>query len=215
MLLKNQSSLPGRKVLAKSVSRNLSLVNKPYSGANAASYTDAHTSDQPGSSTYNTNWYKTERSDCANFVSQAIYAGEGKSPPDNSGMGTVYATDWYYNFNNPMGNQNGSGSLAWVKVQEKYDFITGNTNKVGPYGYLAMQGYSSYCDIGVGGVVQLYNVNGYGIWDHEGIVAQINDCWSMSQVLIDAHTTNRKHYPLSSWSNYSWRGIHISGWRSN
>lgn len=214
--LKKLSSLLGRKVHAAPVNNDLSLVNQPYSGTDAANYADNHTSNQPGSSTYNTDWYKTEsNNDCANFVSQAIYAGEGKSPPDNSGMGTDYMTDWYYVFNYPMGNPNGSGSLAWINVQAQYDFITGNTNKIGPYGYLAMQGFSSYCDIGVGGVVQLYNVNGWNIWDHEGIVAKINDCWSMSQVLIDAHTTNRKQYPLSNWSNYTWRGIHISGWRSN
>ena len=201
--INNYSSGPSINEGTRFLSNNPMLENKTYNGSDAASYADDHTSDLPGSSTYNTNWYKTEESDCANFVSQAIYAGEGKTPPDASGMGNDYQTDWYYVFNNPMGNQNGSGSLAWIRVQEKFNFITGNTNKIGPYGYLAMQGYSTYCDIGIGGVVQLYDVNGNRIWDHEGIVVQINDCWSMSQVLVDAHTTNRKHYPLSNWASFT------------
>jgi len=204
----------GNKVQAMILPNVAALVNRSYNGTAAASYADTYWSS------YNTNWYKTNPgTDCASFVSQAMYAGEGKTPPDTSGMTTAsgrsYNTDWYFVFNNPKGTQNGSGSLPWIRVQEQYDFIRGNTAKIGPYGYRVNDAGTTYCDIGVGGIAQLYNVNGTNIWDHEGMVVQINDCYTMSKVLVDAHTTNRYHYPLSNWASYNMRFIHISGWRGN
>lgn len=205
----------GNKIQAMTMPNVVTLTNYAYSGSAAANYADTYWQY------YNTTWYKTNPgTDCASFVSQAMYAGEGKSPPNTSGMTTSpsrsYYTDWYYVFNNPAGTQNGSGSLPWVRVQEQYDFIRLNTNKIGPYGYVVSSGSGTvFCDLGQGGIVQLYNVAGQGTWDHEGIVVQIGNCTQMAWVLVDAHTTNRYHYPLSYWSGYNQRYIHISGWRGN
>jgi len=155
-------------------------------------------------------YYKRETADCANFVSQAIYAGMGKSPPDTSGMGTYgqYNTEWYYDYNSK------SGSLPWINVPAQYSFVLGNTgSKKGPYGV----GSSSYlCYVQGGDVVQLFNVLGGNMWDHEGIVVAVNGpCTSLSNYLVDAHTEDRYHYPLSNWASFQMRYMLIYGWFGN
>jgi hypothetical protein len=193
------------------------LTTYTYNRLAAVSYANTYTSSTTGSTKYNQAWYQTETNDCANYVSQSLYAGEGKSPPDTSGMtnasGRSYYTDWYYVFNNPQGTQNGSGSLPWVRVQEQYDFIIGNTNKIGPYGW---GGENYLCYVKKGDVVQLYGVNSPNIWDHEGfIVSASGPCTSLSNYKVNAHTINRYQYPLSNWANFPMRYILISGWRGS
>lgn len=180
-----------------------SLVIYSYDRTKAVNYADKYWS------TYNTAWYKTNPgTDCANYVSQALYAGEGKNPPDTSGMTTApnrsYYTDWYYVWNN-------SGSLPWIRVVEQYTFITGNTNKIGPYGAST----TSFCNTNLGDVVQIYDGT-QGGWFHEGIITMIiNPCGGLQFYYVNAHTTNRYHYPLANWAAYPMRFIKINGWRGN
>lgn len=204
------------KTLARPIASVLALINYSYNRTAARQYADAHIPTEACPTCgYNTAYYKTELdTDCANFVSQAIYAGEGKTPPDTSGFTTSptrsYTTDWYYVFNNPAYGNNGSGSYPWIRVVEKYTFITTNTSKIGPYGF----GTSNLCDIGIGDVVQIKN--GGVTYDHEGIVVgKGTGCGTLSNTLVDAHTTDRYHYPISYWAGYSLRYIRISGWKGN
>jgi len=179
-----------------------------YSRSLATAYADAHVTS------YNTAYYKTEYYgttcvDCANFVSQAIYAGEGKTPPDTSGMTTAanrsYTYDWYYVFNNPPNTQNGSGSQPWVNVQRQMDFIRNNAQNesVGPYGY-----YAAFSSATAGDPVY---ISQSGTHDHEGII--ISKGSSLSTTTIDAHCTNRYHYALSYWATYTPEYVHIQGWQ--
>lgn len=192
----------GAKFQADLIASPLSLVNYSYNRTRAVNYADTYWSN------YNTAWYVTEpNNDCTNYVSQALYAGEGKNPPDTSGMTTApnrdYTTDWYYVWNN-------SGSLPWIRVGRQFTFITGNTNKIGPNGTST----ASFCNTNVGDVVQLYNpVDG---WFHEGIITMIvNPCGGLQFYYVNAHTINRYHYPLAYWAQYTMRFIKINGWRGN
>jgi len=201
------------KGLANLLARPLSLTTYWYNRGVAVTYADSHVPEPPCGSPcgYNTDYYKTEPgTDCANFVSQAMYAGEGKSPPDTSGMTTApgrsYSTDWYYVFNSPVGQQNGSGSSPWIQVIPQYTFLTGNTNKIGPFGVLSSFSSTSQADI-----VQINTDNTN--YNHEGIIVYKGT--SLSTTSIDAHTANRYHYALSNWASFPMRFIHIQGWRGN
>jgi hypothetical protein len=188
-----------------------SLTTHAYSAAQANAYADAHVTSTcyPNyGCNYNTAYYKTEpNNDCANFVSQALYAGEGKSPPDTSGMagsGRGYYTDWYYVFNNPPGTQNGSGSSPWIQVRPQYDFIRLNSSHVGPYGIV-----TGFASVTAGDPVYISQSSSF---DHEGII--ISKGSTLSGTTIDAHTNDRRHYPLSNWATYSPVYIHIQGWQN-
>lgn len=184
-----------------------------YSRSLSTGYADNHVASTcyPNSGcNYNTAYYKTEPdTDCANFVSQSIYAGEGKTPPDTSGMTTAanrsYTYDWYYVFNHPANTQNGSGSRPWVDVQRQMDFIRNNlqNESIGPYGYLA-----TFSSAAAGDPVY---ISQYTTHDHEGII--ITKGSSLSTTTIDAHTNDRKHYPLSNWATYTPEYVHIQGWQ--
>lgn len=203
---KQPNSISANSPLVTINARPLALVAYPYNGTSAKNYAAAHWSN------YNTAYYKTEPgNDCTNFVSQAMYAGEGKTPPDTSGMGSGnYNNQWYYVFNNPPGTQNGSGSFPWVNVGGQYSFITGNTgNKIGPYG----SSTASFCNARVGDVIQLQSGSS---WFHEGIiVGKDSPCYGPQSLYAAAHTTDRYWYNVYNWTMYGIRFIRINGWYGN
>jgi hypothetical protein len=185
------------------LSNQSSLNNYTYNRTAARDYADKYWS------TLNPPNYKALSEDCTNFGSQAIYAGEGKTPPDTSGMNTsgTYKYDWYYVWKN-------SGSLPWIRVQDQYVRITLNSSgRIGPYGI----GSTNRCLARIGDIVQLFNNDNTGTWDHEGIIVESpypQSC-DISLFKIDAHTINRKHYSLSFWSGFPMRYILVKGWRGN
>ncbi len=174
------------------------LNNYPYNRTMAYNY--AHTYWN----TTNPPYYLGLQSDCANFVSQALYAGEGKTPPNTSGMGINgnYLYDWYYVWNN-------SGSRPWINVVDQRNFITGNSSRIGPYG----SNTPNFCDINIGDVVQLQNASG---WFHEGIVVGKSiPCGGAYSIYVASHTTNRWYYNLYNWSMYGINFTRIMGWHGN
>jgi hypothetical protein len=200
------SSAP--KVLADLAVSPLSITYS-YNRSRAVSYADTYWN---GTGPY----YRRdpEGKDCTNFVSQAIYSGQGKTPPDTSGMATGsgrnWNYDWYYTFGQGTGPISNSGSDAWVNVTAQRNFITGNTARIGPYG----SQITNLCYIKTGDVVQLNN----GTWFHEGIIVSVYyppspSCPGLGNILVDAHTIDRYHYPVSYWSSYGFRWINILGWR--
>jgi hypothetical protein len=194
-----QSESTVRESLERFSVQPLALSTYPYNRTRAKNYADTYWN------TTNPPYYVGLSSDCANFVSQAIYAGEGKTPPDTSGMPPAprsYDYDWYYVWNN-------SGSKPWINVSSQYSFITGNIGRIGPYG----SGTTNYCDTQVGDVVQLKDAT---TWFHEAIISVIAyPCGGKQFYYVDAHTTNRYQYPLINWSLYTMRFIRINGWRGN
>ena len=148
--------------------------------------------------------------DCASFVSQAMYAGMGFSPPNMSGMGTVGDnTQWYYNFNN---NQYSS---PWAGVPSQFSFlIRTGTSKKGPFG---TESYSN-CAVQFSDVVQIIDPSapGSNTWNHEAILVHAgNPCNYLSSKTIDAHDNDHKDYPLSNWASYTLHYILINGWYGN
>lgn len=163
-----------------------------------------HAYDQAAARSYADYWWNKRNSDfndysnsggdCTNFASQVIYAGAPQM--DNSG-----SYQWYN-----YGNWNASSS--WLVVGWLYDYLTHNT-WTGPYGY-----NSNMCNMFWGDVIQLHNGS---FWAHSVVVVSSiypQRCWDPSYIWVDAHSTDRYHYPLS---NYAWatamRYIDIGGWR--
>jgi len=188
------------KVLASVVAQLAALATYSYNGTLAKNYANTYwnTTSPP--------YYVGLGQDCTNFVSQAIYAGQGKTPPNTGGMTTSptrnITNDWYYVWNN-------SGSVPWINVPGQYSFITGNTSRIGPYG----TGTTNFCNARVGDVIQIQDASG---WFHEGIVVSASTpCVGLQSYYIDAHTINRYYMQLNGWSMYAMRIIRINGWRGN
>jgi hypothetical protein len=188
----------------------------PYYRVEAVYYADTHvpTAACPVCY-YNTTYYKTEYEgstcvDCTNFVSQAIFAGGGGHPPDTTGMpawpDADYFQDFYYTFSYPR-----SGSYPWIYVTGQKDYFVSYDSNVGPTGYLTY----NLCSTQKGDIVQINNLPAPG-YDHEGLIVQKgSNCGDLSTTWIDAHCNDRYHYPLSSWSSFPMRFIHITGYRSD
>jgi Putative amidase domain len=141
-----------------------------------------------------------------------MYSGMGYNPPySTEGMGTYGDNgQWYFDFVSK------TGSPPWVAVPQQYTFLTRSTTYNGPVGS-GSTGSGSICGKVPGDVVQLYNVNGGNIWDHEGMIVTYNGgtCSTLSNYTVDAHTTDRKHYALSYWASFSMRFVHITGYYYN
>ena len=167
-----------------------------------------HSYDRGAARTYADQWwngrnpayrdFENDGGDCTNYASQVIYAGAPKMDEDNTD-GLV----WYN-----LGGWNVSGS--WIRVNDLYDYLTHNSG-TGPYGY-----DSSMCNMFWGDVIQLYDGT-YSYWRHSVVVVSSHypqRCWDPSYIWVDAHSEDKYHYPLSS---YSWaasrRYIQIGGWR--
>ena len=136
--------------------------------------------------------------DCANYVSQAIYAGASQIMSEP----TSYENLWYYDFFTH------SGSMPWVRVSSFTSFVSFQ-RQTGPAGSITPR----LCDLQPGDVAQLYSASG---WFHEVIVTTRpggKSCSARNAVLINAHTTDLYHYPLAYFSFTSLRYIHLRGVR--
>lgn len=179
---------------------NISATYNSYNATLAKNYADTYWNTQ------NPPYYMVNPGlDCANFVSQSMYAGMGKTPPDTSSMLQFpiadISRDWYYSWNN-------SGSSPWVNVPDQYNFLTNEPWRIGPYGTST----TSFCSAKVGDVVQYYDNGG---WAHEGIIViKSTPCIGLQSLYVDAHTTNHYHMPLIGWSQFNMRYILINGYKS-
>ncbi|MEW5869479.1 MAG: amidase domain-containing protein [Chloroflexota bacterium] len=168
-----------------------------YDRAAAAAYAEAWGNWNTDPETWRNPAYHDEPGyDCANFVSQAVYAGAGQviTPPGD------YARGWYYD------SFSHSGSLPWVRVDAFAAFLRFRRGP-GPVG----QAVRSACALQPGDVVQLYGLSG---WFHEVIVVARQpggECASGGSLLVNAHTTDLQHYPLSYFSFTALRYLHIQG----
>ena len=142
---------------------------------------------------YNNYDYCTLSNDCANFVSQSIYAG---APVMNTGT-----VGWF------------GGTLmngpAWVLVSNQWDFLVTNTGK----GPVAIDNTHRY-DICDGDPIHLWSAYS-NEYNHAIIVTAIGET---GDLYINGHTNARKEYPLASLyetGNYNQskqRTAHILGY---
>ena len=183
------------------------LSSSPLSVATLTTYTN-HSYNRSGAVTYADHWwnarsvfyYNFSPNDCTNYVSQAMH--------DSTGAGIVYDTTgnlhWYYNGYSDY-------STSWTVVQDFWYNMThtDGSDATGPYGIE----YSGVCSgVAAGDIIQ---INQYGSYDHAGIIVSVGSpCSDNTKTLLDAHDTDRYHYPISNWSSFPWRFIHIQGWYS-
>jgi len=159
----------------------------------------------------NPNYPRVSAGDCTSFVSQAMYAGMGFTPPNMAGMGTLGSnSQWYFNYTTPT-----DFTSPWAGVPSQFTFLTRtDTTRKGPYG---TESYS-YCAVQWGDVVQIIDpaAPGNNTWNHEAIVVHAgNPCTALSSKTIDAHDNDHMDYPLSNWAGYTLHFILIQGWYGN
>lgn len=125
--------------------------------------------------------------DCTNFASQCILAGSCM-------MNYTPVYGWYYvDVNNR--------TASWTGVEFLYNFLTQNTG-VGPYAHVIQNGR-----LEIGDIIQLSNRN--GVYYHTLVVTGVRP----RTYLVAAHTNDVRERPLSTYSYYRARFIHIDGVR--
>jgi hypothetical protein len=148
--------------------------------------------------------------DCANFVSQAIFAGTNGSmspvpvPPSKL---PEFDQRWYrYSAYNKY-----YGSGAWVRVGGKngesglMTFLINNTG-FGPYG-----NYAGRCSAFSGDPVFFYDSRG---WYHVVIVTDvIGDCTNLNNYYVNGHTPDQSRVRLSYYSAATMQFIDIVSYR--
>lgn len=127
--------------------------------------------------------------DCTNFASQCVYAGSGV-------MNYTPVFGWYY-----ISADNRTAS--WTGVEYFYNFLTGNTEGVGPFAEEV-----GADKIEVGDVIQLGRAN--GDFYHSPVVVG----FSGGQPLIAAHSYDALNRPINSYRFERMRYIHILGVRT-
>ncbi len=171
-------------------------------------------------SPYPSSWpqvYRVEPdNDCTNFISQAIFEGTGYTNGDTNYFYPDPNDDnWYYKFAPyPPPAQ---GSVAWKRVGAPtgsdaglYDFLVDvNTAKRGPFGVAV--GAGSFCtSISAGDPIFIKSGS---TWTHAVIVSFIvPPCYAPNNILVDSHTSYYKRTPLTTFSGFSWYGVHIQGY---
>lgn len=124
--------------------------------------------------------------DCTSFISQCIYNGCFT-------MNYTPTFGWYYNSVNDR-------APAWSGVNELYRFITSNKS-YGPFGEL-----SSYYQMGIGDVIQLFNGTRYY---HTLLVTDLRN----EELFTSSHTADSFNRPFSSYNFVSARFIKLLGYR--
>jgi hypothetical protein len=175
-----------------------------YDGATAAAYADTYWQN------YNPAWpsFTNQGGDCANFVSQALYAGgiAMRTSPPYSGNAA-----WYMLQNR---RHRWSYALSWINVQDQSIFALQNlpgVTQVASYDGIAPG--QTVADNASQGDIVLYDFNNDGVYDHEAIIVAsdgINPDGSTNWDLVDAHTNNRYHaYWTLAQYNATWATTHI------
>ena len=215
---KENSHNLGGKVLASLSLQPLGLTAITYNRTAAWQYADYYWNNSVFSPYYR---FDPSGNNCANFVAQAINAGLTNSSPTTAPVATAmgpqgtysssggdanWGQQWYYKFNtyNSSYALAYSASYAWINTVGQYSFITTNNWTKGPTGAST----TNLCSMRAGDVVQIKLGSTY---DHEGIVVSLLGACTLSNFLIDAHTTPRYHYPLSNWSTYPMRYLRVTG----
>lgn len=127
--------------------------------------------------------------DCTNFASQCIYAGSGV-------MNFTPVMGWYYRSVDDR-------TPSWTGVRYLYEFLVRNGG-VGPFAE-----ETALDKLDIGDIVQLGRAS--GDFYHSPIVVGRNG----GEIYVAAHSYDAFNKPLSSYSFYRARGIHILGVRGN
>lgn len=129
--------------------------------------------------------------DCANFVSQCLYAGAGV-------MNDAPLYGWYYHSSEDR-------TPSWTGVEYFYHFVTANKS-VGPYAREAAAG-----EMEQGDVIQLDT--GEGRFHHMVIVVGTGGVPACDNILIAAHSYDSDNRPLNTYGILKARFLKIEGVR--
>jgi len=137
---------------------------------------------------------------CANFVSQCIFAGG--IPMDVTGD---EIWKWYNDTPDSTSAKSGR-SPSWTQVGYFYDYCTGNSG----YGIVAETANNLYsAEIGDGIMMDW----GDG-WSHVVLITEVvkDENGNVVDYLINSNTSDRKNYPLSAYGCVKMSAIRIAGW---
>lgn len=164
-----------------------------YNGSAAAQYADQY------ATSYNPSYpsFANSGGDCANFVSQALFAGG--ILPRTSGTGDA---TW---FMTKTRKHSFSWSASWINAQDNSVFLTRYLPGATAVGtYLGLQPSQTVPSGAVAGDVVLYDWNNDGVFDHESVITTTDGQY------VDAHTNNRFHaYWTLAPYNSSWMTTRI------
>ena len=130
--------------------------------------------------------------DCTNYASQVIFAGS-----EIMNYTPVYG--WYY-------IDSYKRTPSWTGVNYLHNFLVDNKGP-GPFAELV-----DVKDIEPGDIIQL-SFHGGNNFHHSPVVVHTGNPASIDNILIAAHTYDRDHTPLTSYSWVNIRFIHIKGVR--
>ena len=159
-----------------------------YDGAAAAKYADQY------ATSYNKAYpsFANKGGDCANFVSQALFAGGIQQRPSPTFSG---AAAWYMTQTN---RKSWTWSTSWVNSQQNSLFIStiGGTVVQTVIGASASTVVNSNAQQGD---IIFYDWTNDGTFDHEAIVATTDGQY------VDAHTNDRYHeyWTLAKYNTYA------------
>lgn len=166
-----------------------------YNRSGAASYALSHTNnsgDSVRTQNYNPLFYAYPGNDCADYVSQCLWAGFGGSdssygiqvhvyPMITSPEGAVYP--WY-------ADSATDGSTMWINAYSLINDATSNYSN----GYYGVQMYTeSVNSVALGDVV--LDSSGAG---HVEIVTNVSGAPDWGTIFVSSHTNNRYNAPLST-----------------
>ena len=140
--------------------------------------------------------------DCTNFTSQAIKEGGGAIMAFG-GTHDIFTPGWYYY--NPYDR-----SAAWVWVgDEEHGFY--NFTVLEPEWSAGPSGEErSNNNVGHGDIIQ-FKWDGDAIWDHSVIIVDSIDLGYGNMLhIVDAHSDDHYHYPMTYYTYVQVRYIHIN-----
>lgn len=124
--------------------------------------------------------------DCTNFASQCLFAGA-------ESMNYTPVTGWYY-------RSSSDRTASWTNAEYLYEFLV-NNRSVGPFAHAV-----PWNGVQPGDIVQLGNEN--GSFYHTPVITAVTPV-----LLVAAHTYDALDVPLSSYTYYTARFLHIDGVR--
>jgi putative amidase-like protein len=165
-----------------------------YSGSAAASYADQY------ATSYNPLYpsFANKGGDCANFVSQALFAGGIAQRPAGTYSGTAA---WYMT----QTRKSWSYSTTWINAQSNSVFLLQHLPGVTTVAnVMAPSPTETPPSNAIQGDVVFYDWNNDGTFDHESIITTADGQY------VDAHTNNRFHafWTLAPY-NSDWMTTHI------
>ena len=155
-----------------------------YNGGNASRYALDHALNPSSDYTYFSK-------DCTNFISQCLYAGGIKQH-----VGTVYSdTCWFYKTST-------NRSSSWTGANEFYRYVNSGVSKIN-------KSNASWESAQIGDIIQMMSS---GKAYHSLIVSGVAySSYGRSDLLVCAHTNNRRHVSLNEYYSGSKVYHHIIG----